>query len=54
MATIIFGVLPVWQKKKLSHDIGDRANILIHQRGYKTNLAICYNPIAKIILLKYY
>ena len=54
MVTIIAGVLPEWEKTKLFTYLGDRVVNQIHQRGYKTNVSICYNPRAKTVLLNFY
>lgn len=49
MVTLIAGIIPEWENKKLFTYLGDRVINQIHQRGYKTNISIVYNPKAKAI-----
>ena len=54
MVTVIAGIIPEWENRKLFTYLSDRVINMIHQRGYKTNVSICYNPRAKTVLLNFY
>ena len=44
MVTVIAGIIPEWENKKLLTYLSDRVINQTHQRGYKTNVSIIYNP----------
>ena len=54
MVTVIAGIIPEWENKKLFTYLSDRVINQIHQRGYKTNVSIFYNPKAKDIAINYW